>query len=60
MKPSGPKPLDIARIAPLRAKGLTWREVGAALAREDGRAVAYQPTYLQALAVGRRPRKSDA
>lgn len=40
MKP-GPPPLDAARAAWWRSKGLTWPAVGRVLAREDNRAVPY-------------------
>lgn len=38
---SGRDPINPIRIERLRRRGLTWREIGMVLAKEDGRAMAF-------------------
>jgi hypothetical protein len=38
---SGPDPINPLRIGRLRAKGLSYREIGIVIAREDGRRMPY-------------------
>lgn len=38
---SGPDPINPLRVQRLRSRGLTYREIGTRIAREDGRQMAY-------------------